>query len=66
VIKNWESGLACSVSINGEELKPGPGFRQGLVHDTEGKPMLIVFLKYNSDETLRVTIATRGGAGVRN
>ena len=66
VIKNWEGGLACSVSINGEELKPGPGFRQGLVHDTEGKPMLIVFLKYNSDETLRVTIATRGGAGVRN
>jgi hypothetical protein len=59
VIKHWQGGTACRVSVNGEEIKPGPAFRRGIVHDTDGKPMLIVYLKHRADAAIRVDVAAR-------
>jgi len=59
VISNWNTGAVCNIKVNGKELKPGKAFRQGIVHDTEGKPVMIIYLKLESSAAVQVEAAVR-------
>ncbi|MHC4325103.1 MAG: LamG domain-containing protein, partial [Planctomycetota bacterium] len=39
VLKNWTAGQKVSLKVNGDRVRPDKKFRQGIVRDTDGKPM---------------------------
>lgn len=45
VIKNWDGLAPAQLKINGQRVKPGRGFRQGIVRDTEGSPTLVIWIR---------------------
>jgi len=54
VIKNIGSGkIKARLKVNGEEISVGKEFRQGISYNTEGKPVLVIWLKLSSVENLR-------------
>jgi len=51
VTRNWNSATAkASLKINSKQIKLGKSFRQGITHDTEGKPMMVIWLWHHSEE----------------
>jgi hypothetical protein len=49
VVKNWlDRSAKAKLKINGEEMESGPDFRQGVVIDTDGIPMLVIWLDYEA------------------
>jgi hypothetical protein len=56
-VKNWEANRKAVVKVNGEEVSRGGECRQGIVRDTDGRPMLVVWLKRQSDEPTDVVIS---------
>jgi hypothetical protein len=56
VIKNWGSDLPASLKINDKSIKPGPDFRQGVVRDTDGTQTMIIWLKDEIIEDVRIAI----------
>jgi hypothetical protein len=62
VISNWNTGSACNVKVNGHEVKPGKNFRQGIVHDAKGKPVLIIYLKLEAATAVHVEAEVRPGS----
>lgn len=48
VIKNWNGSEKVKVMVNSEKIELGNENRQGIVRDTDGKRMLLVWLKLNS------------------
>jgi hypothetical protein len=57
VVKNWQSNRTAVVSINGQEVTGAKECRQGMVRDTNGQPMLIVWVNRQSNEPLDVAIS---------
>ena len=57
VVKHWQANRRARVSINGREISGGNECRQGIVRDTDGKPMLIVWVKRQSNEHMTVVIS---------
>jgi hypothetical protein len=53
-IADWSAGPRCRVRVGGRDLPPGKTFRQGLVHDTHGKPMMVVFLEMEATDDVEV------------
>ncbi len=54
VIENWGSSqTGARVKIDGSVLAEGKNFRQGIVRDTDGKPILVVWIEH------RATVPTR-------
>jgi hypothetical protein len=54
VIKNIESSkIKAELEINGEKIVVGKEFRQGISYDTDGKPMLIVWLKLRAQKRMQ-------------
>lgn len=48
-IKNWQSRTArAEMKINGNAVKPGPGFRQGSIIDTDGTYTLILWVEMDA------------------
>lgn len=47
VVRHW-TGKEAALSIDGKALKPGRAFRQGIVRDTDGTKMLIVWAQTTS------------------
>jgi len=45
VIKNWGSDGEASLEIDGSDLSPGIGFRQGTVRDMDGTQTKIIWIK---------------------
>lgn len=56
VIKNWGSNPAVSLKINGKIIKPGPDFRQGVVRDTDGTQTMVIWVKDEITEDVRIAI----------
>lgn len=59
VIKNWGSDQSASLSIDGESKNSGTDFRQGIVRDTDGTPMLVMWIKLETDKPVKFEL-TRG------
>jgi hypothetical protein len=51
VIRNYDSDTAkASIKIDGKLVPLGKDFRQGITRDTDGKPMLVIWLRHQSKE----------------
>ena len=51
VIRNYNSATAkASIKIDGKLIPSGKDFRQGIIRDTDGRPMLIIWLCRHSEE----------------
>jgi hypothetical protein len=62
VIKNIESSkINPELEIDGKEILAGKDFRKGISYDTDGKPMLIIWLKLNiqKDAKYKLKLLTR-------
>ena len=60
VIKNWASDAGAKIEINGAERKRGPDFRHGIVRDTDGKQMLVIWLKFASVKPTQIWLTPVG------
>jgi len=56
VIKNWVGTTAARLEINDVEQKQGPDFRQGIVRDTDGKEMIVIWLRLESTKPMTIFI----------
>jgi len=60
VVKNFKSKKAeATLKINGEEVKAGADFRQSVVIDTDGTPMLVIWLDYKTTEETNFELEMR-------
>lgn len=60
VIRNWASDTGAKIEINGVERKRGPDFRHGIVRDTDGKQMLVIWLKLASVKPTQIWLTPVG------
>jgi hypothetical protein len=52
VIKNWrKASAAARLTIDGEQVQPGPNFRQGTFHDTDGTATCVIWLRYDATDS---------------
>jgi hypothetical protein len=56
VIKNWASDRGVKAEIDGTERKRGRDFRQGIARDTDGKQMIVIWLKLESTEPVEIML----------
>ncbi len=61
VVKGWGSNDKASLELNGKDVPPGRNFRQGIVRDTDGEQMLVVWIKADSEKPMEVSISEVGG-----
>jgi hypothetical protein len=54
VIKNWGGNNKASLKINGKTVEPGKDFRQGIIRDTDGTQTMIIWIKAESDEPMKL------------
>jgi hypothetical protein len=57
VVKNWAVNQKAAIEINGSRVPSNKQCRQGIVRDTDGKSMLIVWLNMQSNERMDVVIS---------
>jgi hypothetical protein len=57
VVKNWAANQKATIEIDGNKVPSNKQCRQGIVRDTDGKPMLIVWLKIQSNKHTDVVIS---------
>jgi hypothetical protein len=56
VIKHWEKRGRAQVRVDGKTLRAGSSFRQGTTYDTDGEPQIVIWLKLEAKEPVRLTI----------
>jgi len=56
VIEGWRDDAKASVTVNGRAVEPGKAFRQGIVRDGEGKPVMVIYLELQSTAPAEFTI----------
>lgn len=56
VIKNWGGNRSAGVKIGGRPLSKGPDFRQGIVRDTDGTQTMVIWVKSEIIEDVRIAI----------
>jgi hypothetical protein len=56
VVKNWAGDATVELGIEGTERKVGRDFRQGIVRDTDGKPMMVIWLKLESTQPTKISV----------
>jgi len=61
VIQGWDSDRASRVTINGQEVKAGKTFRQGIVRNTDGKRTMIIWLACKSVSAAKLEISEAQG-----
>jgi hypothetical protein len=54
VIKNWGSNNKAALKIEGKTINPGKNFRQGIIRDTDGTQTMIIWIKAESDEPMKL------------
>jgi hypothetical protein len=59
VVKNWATNQKAALEVNGSSVPSNEKFRQGIERDTDGKPMLILWLKIQSNEHTDVVISAK-------
>jgi len=57
VVKNWAANQKAALTVNGNRIPSNKNCRQGIVRDTDGKSMLILWLKIQSNEHMDVVIS---------
>ena len=64
VVKEWTSSAdaPARLLIDGVAQTPGPNFRQGIVRDTAGKPMLVVWVERAATAPMTLTLLTKPAA----
>ncbi len=60
VIRHWKSDQTAQVSVTGEALAAPPQIRQGVVVDTDGEEMLIVWVRMQGRNPVHVVIRKQG------
>jgi hypothetical protein len=61
VMKNWGGSEKAGLKVNGKTVPEGKDFRQGIVRDTDGERMLVVWVKAESEKPMEVSISKVGG-----
>lgn len=56
VIRNWQGPTKATVTQNGRHVLPGERLRQGLVRDTDGSLMRVIWLQMTSTSPVRFEI----------
>jgi len=56
VVSNWGGENKASLTINGRPVRPGRNFRQGIIIDSCGKNTMVIWVKYEADSPIEVTI----------
>ncbi len=57
VIENWKTASdQADVQINGKKITPGKNLRKGITRNIDGKPKLVIWLKYNADSPVTFQI----------
>jgi hypothetical protein len=60
VVKNWNGGKPEAViRINGSRMRDNKDFRQGAVTDTDGSPMLVLWIEKRSDQKMEIEITAQ-------
>ncbi len=61
VVKEWmpSADAPAHLLIDGVEQTPGPNFRQGIVRDTTGKPMLVVWVERAATAPVTFTLLSK-------
>ncbi|MHC4116446.1 MAG: LamG domain-containing protein [Planctomycetota bacterium] len=54
VVKKWPSDKKVTLAVNGENITSSRKFRQGIVRDTDGSRMLVVWLQLEREEPVRI------------
>jgi hypothetical protein len=60
VVKNWSGDQKASLRINAKSVSSGKKFRQGLVRDTRGKPMLVTWVEMHTTKPVTIEICESG------
>ena len=56
MIKNWSNSETGRITVTGEPVTEQPEVRQGVVLDTDGLEMLVVWVRAQGDEPIHVAI----------
>jgi len=56
VVKNWKDEKGAVLMIDGQKVKSGKQFRQGIVRDTEGRPKLVIWVEAVKKEPVEIKI----------
>jgi len=59
VVRNWGCNSRAGVRVNGEAIRPGADFRQGVLTDVDGIEKMVIWLRQESASPVKFTI---GGA----
>lgn len=66
VISGWGNRhQAATIKVNGRACTQGPKFRQGIETDTNGKPLLVVWLDFQSTRPTTFEVAIELGKGAK-
>ena len=57
VVKNWTANRKATLKVNGSRIPSNQQCRQGIVRDTDGKPMLILWLNMKLNEHTKIVIS---------
>jgi hypothetical protein len=57
VINSWNSSSYAEVKINGKKISDDKVLRQGIVRDTEGRQVLVVWVEYEGDSPAEFEIS---------
>jgi hypothetical protein len=60
VVKNWSGQRKAILRINGKEVEAGKQFRQGLVRDTQGTPMLVTWIEMQTTKPVTIELSASG------
>ncbi|MHC4143219.1 MAG: LamG domain-containing protein [Planctomycetota bacterium] len=56
VVKKWLSSKKGALTIDGDRITSSGKFRQGIVRDTDGSRMLVIWLQMNSEKSVKMEI----------
>jgi hypothetical protein len=59
VLENWGLGN-LRLELDGNPVSEGKDFRYGIEYDVEGKPRIIVWMKYSTDKPVKITLISKG------
>lgn len=57
VVKDWNSQQKAVITIDGKKDSSDKKIRQGIVRDTQGKPMLVIWIETEMKKPIEMTIA---------
>jgi hypothetical protein len=59
VINGWDSSAKADLTINGKKISEGKELRQGIVRDTNGKRVLVIWVEHEASSPVEFEISNR-------